>query len=340
MAGRSQTWLKASGAVIALVVCALVFRGWIVAPPESILVQAVPSELTATAKAVPAPADEARAVFTQGASLDSAPPLDESWRAPSQLGSAPDGEIRFDEQGRLISDRSLRRRFDDLLSAIGEVDLDILRARFAQRMIAELGPEKAEAVLRELDLYIDYLRAVDGLNPGRDWGLAQRVEHLADLQQRVLGSERADAWFGEENRYVEKTLRRLAGESDEGQLDEVAIERAAALAESTEHHLAVEQSRQFEALAVSPEQRFEERSALFNEQAALRLAELDEARASWQSRLDGYQRERAALMAQMSEASAVDRERALQDLLQVHFDDAERRRVLALEDAGVLPGSG
>jgi len=255
--------------------------------------------------------------------------------APSLRGTELDGALSVDASGRLLLDRELRRLFDHLLAGMGEVSLDSLRERLRHVALDQGGEALAAQVLAAFERYLDYLRAEDRLVLPPGSGPAERLDALMALRRSELGEELAEAWFGEEERYALSALERLVG--DEQAADPEAAQRwQAERDEATGFQLAVEQTEQFDQLGISAEQRFAEREAMYGEAAARRLAALDAERAAWQRRLLEWRAERERLLADASLGAAA-REAALEAALQARFDEAEQRRVRALDE---LPPEG
>ena len=253
--------------------------------------------------------------------------------APSLSGSDPDGEISFDRHGRLVIDRALRHRFDYLLSAIGEQSLEQLRQGLLASLTGRFSRDQIEQVMAEFDLYAAYLRAVDELFPDRPASLREQMTALAELQSDLLGQQRTEAWFGEENRYIERTLAAMDGDLEPGNPDQDPW--AAEIEQATSHHLALEMNRQYQLLDLPADQRHLERSALFGLDAADRLAELDAERAAWQARVVAYADQRQALFDNPALTTA-EIEQLLARERELAFNETERRRILALEKAGLL----
>jgi lipase chaperone LimK len=126
-------------------------------------------------------------------------------------------------------------------------------------------------------------------------------------------------------------LAELEAARDPGQ---TAIQR-----DATSAVLVDEQTRQFDAMNADAATRAEERAALWGEDAAQRLAELDRARAEWDRRVSEYLAERQQLEAR-PDLEAAARQQALNALRARRFDAAERQRIEALEAIGALPPSG
>lgn len=258
--------------------------------------------------------------------------------APSLRGSEVDAEFHFDENGQLINDLALRHYFDYFLSTIGELSLAEIQQALAEDLSQRLEPAQADQAIRVLERYLEYLAAAQELSTGGD--VATRFNQLVDLRRRVLGDDLADGFFAQEETYTRTVLReqeiiqnnQLSLEQRQQELEQLHRELPPELRQSREeaiaHHLVLEQQQQFEQLQLDPAQRHAERAALFGEEAAQRLAQLDQQRQQWQQRLDAYQQQRNALLAQG------ESEEQIAALRQQLFDETEQRRVLALEEVG------
>lgn len=268
-------------------------------------------------------------------------------REDSLRGTEADGGVRLDANGRLVADRELRRLFDYFLTRLGERGPDQIRADLLAWLQAQpqLDASARAEVTRLFDRYVELLRASAVL--GHSGGLRADLQRLRELRERELGAELARIWFGEEQDYAERTLARLALAND-ASLD--ARTRAQRLAEldrqldpqqraareaSTDFQLAVAQSEQLASIDASVQQRAQQRRELWGDEAAGRLAELDQQEASWQRRLRAYAQAREQLFADRSLAPP-QRELRLARLLG-DFNEAERRRVLTLAGEGLLP---
>ncbi|TVQ29202.1 MAG: hypothetical protein EA370_15555 [Wenzhouxiangella sp.] len=250
----------------------------------------------------------------------------------SLIGSSADGQIAFDPSGRLVLDAELRRRFDYLLSAIGEWDLEQIRHAFKAQLQEAFSTAQVAAVMGEFDLYLAYLEALEILLPEHA-DLADQMAAMFELQHELLGPERAEALFGEENSYLKRTLDVMAGRIQAG--DPTQDPFAADVLASTEHLLAAEMNRQYEARQTDPALRHVEREALFGSEAAERLAELDVQRAQWQGRVAAYAEARSAYAQQFGHDPAM-LEQALADYRSIHFSPEEDRRIRGLERAGLI----
>jgi lipase chaperone LimK len=268
-------------------------------------------------------------------------------REDSLRGTDVDGAVRLDAQGRVIRDRELRRVFDYFLARLGERSPERIRDDLLAwlQQQSQLDAAARAEVVALFDRYVELQRASAALPRGND--LAQDLQRLRELRVRELGAELALAWFGDEENYANHTLARLETARD-ASLDAATREQRLANLDaqldpaqrairddSTAFQQAVADSGQFDADAISAQRRAEQRRQRWGEDAAVRLAELDQQEASWQLRLHAYAQAREQVFADRSLAPS-QRDQRLARLLD-EFSDAERRRVLALAEDGSLP---
>lgn len=269
----------------------------------------------------------------------------------SLRGTTPDGDVHLGFGGHLQADLALRRLFDYYLAMIGETSLDgiqqLLRADLQRRQI---GPSASDEVMQAFARYAAYQQALAVSNQQQsDTNLAEHIAQIDALRVQYLGPALADAFYGEQRVAEQQQLKRLAILND---LTLDAEQRAQALrqldntlpaglrAEQAQANTATSvqaQTTQLDASNASPAQRFETRAAQWGPDAAERLQALDQQRAQWQSRLDNYTQQRAAILNDSSLAPA-QRDAALQGLLQQNFQGGEQQQVLSMQQAGVLGG--
>lgn len=257
--------------------------------------------------------------------------------APSLRGTELDGAIGWDPDGSVRLDRALRRRFDHLLSAIGERSLPQIRAGLAQDLAPIAAPASARAVLEVFDRYTDYLAAVTHLQVRAD---ESRVAALHRLRLERLGQAITRAFFEDEERDDAWALERQAllqrTDLSEAQRKE-ALEALDAKMPADRRDLAAElsqlqgvmaQTAALEASGATAEEKRAAREALVGAAAAQRLETLDRERERWAARVDAYRQRKLALEAKgpLDEAARSE----LQQLLLRDFDENERRRVQVL----------
>ncbi len=310
--------------------------------------EAAPPTVAPVAAVAASAADSAASRDAVTSSAAQRPPQAvETVRADSLRGSEVDGGVHLGADGRVVRDRGLRRLFDYFLARLGERSPERIREDLLHwlQQQPQLDAAARADVVALYDRYVELQRASAALGSSGD--LQTDLQRLQALRERELGRELAQAWFGEEQDYAAQTIARLAVARD-ANLDPAAraqrlaeidagldASQRAARADSTDFQGAVAQSRQFDAAAVSAEQRAEQRRLRWGDAAAMRLAELDQQEASWQLRLQAYAQAREQVFADRRLTPA-QRETRLARLLD-DFSDAERRRVLALADEGLLP---
>lgn len=264
----------------------------------------------------------------------------------SLRGAQVDGELVFDEAGRVRPDAGLRRVFDHFLSLTGEFAPDEITALLLDHVRQRHGERAAQEIAGWFDRYVGLRAELAGATLADD--LAVRLSQLQEARRRWFGAA-AEALFGEEEAQIAHTLARRAVLADaalapalrEAELARLEASRPAAQRlverEASAALLAEEQSRQFESDGTDAATRAAERSALFGPEAAQRLAALDVQRAAWDRRVADYLAARDRIRSDRRYDEAA-RRRALHQLLSTRFDPHERLRIEALEGVGALPG--
>ena len=266
----------------------------------------------------------------------------------SLRGTQVDGGITLDANGQVLLDMGMRRLFDYYLSLMGEQDLVQIRSLLKDYLLGRYSPGNIDVVLEYFDRYSDYLNALTDLNIGSLNKPELRLEKATALRKKMLGEEMASAFFSEEEMLAALTLKRMAIANDKSLSAEEKARQLAAL-DASEHYsarteadtaaLVTEQTHQLEALQMTDTQRAAEREALWGKEAASRLAELDQQRGRWDTRINQYLLERSRIDANRG-LSPVARERAIAALRVQHFNAAEQRRVASLEAIGQLKPGG
>lgn len=302
--------------------------------------------VAAAPQPLPAP-DEATAAAPAVATHPDADLL-QRWQHSSLRGTEVDGGVQLDAAGRLLLDLDLRRLFDHFLSLTGEFSEGEIRRLLELQVEASHGAAVAAAVLAAFDRYLGLRNALAALPPSDD--LAQRFAALQRLRREWFG-DAAEAMFGEDEAHTAYTLERLAllrdAELDEAErearLADLDATRPPAVLESQQSTvsalLAEEQTRQLDALGADAAERHAERSALWGEDAADRLAALDRERGLWDQRIADYVRQRDRL-ASDPRLDAAARAAAIESLRRRSFADNERVRVESLEAINALPPGG
>lgn len=275
-----------------------------------------------------------------------------STRRPRSLrGTRVDGGLVLDAAGHFLPTLETRRFFDYFLSATGEVDAEALRARIVAAIERRLPASEAPAAIGLLDQYLDYRARARALAqaPAAPADIGARLAQVARLRREVFAPAVVTAFFAAEEAAVQRELDRRAIASnpdltfDERQrqleaLDasappDVRAARAAAVLATT---LREEESRLREQGA-SPDDVRQLRERMVGPEAAERLAALDTQRAEWQSRVAGFQAERAQIMHDATK-SVAERTTAIDALLASRFTVPERLRLQGLDEIAAAPG--
>jgi lipase chaperone LimK len=230
----------------------------------------------------------------------------------SLRGAEFDGSWGRWVDGSLQPDFALRQRFDQLLTAVGEVNTNELRAFIASRAKRDTHREQAQAVLALWDAYLNlqqvrFAETIDLSRPS-DWPRVLQAHQLA--RREHLGPAWAEAFYGEE----EQHFRELIAERSQAPLPRPAgappdaLNPNAELPASVLHQLRV---------------------ATYGREAAERLREEDLAQIAWQTRLDNA-RDTVHRLRHAPELSELQRDQAVEQWLAQNFSASERLRVRAL----------
>jgi lipase chaperone LimK len=268
--------------------------------------------------------------------------------ASSLRGATPDGDITIGREGRLRVDAALRRRFDWYLSLEGEFGLEEIRALLLADVRDAQGAAMSAVVAEWFDRYLGLRAELAQTAFASDPAL--RLAQLQSAQQRWFGAS-AEALFGDELAALAATIERRAIANDASLTEAERTQRLARLeatrpaiaraaqAEASAALLLAEQEAQFQQLGLDAAQRHAERSALWGEAAAVRLAALDREQADWEARLREYRGQRDLLAGQSGREPRA-RARELQALRERLFSPTERLRVESLEAIGALHPGG
>ncbi|MGH8081530.1 MAG: lipase secretion chaperone, partial [Lysobacter sp.] len=217
----------------------------------------------------------------------------------SLRGTQVDGALHLDSRGRPIADRDLRRVFDYFLTRTGERSQQQIRIDLQAYLHPVLDPAALTQVMAWFDSYVALQQAsVSQAQAGGD--LREGVMRLRALRSERMGPQIAEAWWGDEDRYLDYTLARDDILADRGldadqraaklrELDgSLTPARLAQLQQDDTTGLIAAQQRDFAERKVPAGERFVERERTFGHEAAQRLADLDAKQAQWQQRLRDY----------------------------------------------------
>lgn len=239
------------------------------------------------------PEDLLQALFTDG----------------SLRGAALDGGWGTWNGQQLTPSRDLRRRFDQLLTTLGEASADELRPLVGWLAERDLGPSGALAVLAVWDRYLQlqqhaYREVMDLHNPAR-W--PQVLHERQQARRNRLGPGWAEAFYSEEERAFSQRLQATPGPANPPAPDWVNPAPAGIPAPDWQR----------------------QRVTALGAEAAERLQAEEQRQAEWAARLEAA---RAALdgIARAPELSATQRQAAAAQWLNQHFEGNERLRASVL----------
>ncbi len=258
------------------------------------------------------------------------------------------GGVHVDREGNLIQNQELRQFLDFFLGQTRTPeDEPAMRTHMTAAMEQEGVPTSVQQqVMDTLDTYLDYLRAKDELTEQMGEQQVNTVDTFREIQglrRSHLGRDLAEAFYGEEEARTETRLaeRRLQNNDalDDVTREQLLQELESDLSESAQQ--VRERSRQVTELnqevaqmradGASQQEIDAARRDAVGAEAAEQLAEVDQQRDQWDQRMERYRQEKQALETNEG-LSSEDREKAISDLREDHFDsEAERRRARALE---------
>lgn len=277
--------------------------------------------------------------------------------------SGIDGELKVDEQGQLIISVSIRHWMDYYLSALGELDLPEILALMQQKIdqLPEPARSQASGILQSYVSYKDQMADYDGgdavdpmntdsammfgdLKSRMDWQKRLRREHFSP--QLVTEFWRVDEIIDDftvakmdvvsSDQTAAEKKQALAKLEQELPEDVWTIRRASRVSVEVEmqEQEIIEQGGDAQ---VVKEQVQQLRSEKYGDQAAQRLAELDQKQQAWQDQLLAYQNEKQRV-AQLEGLSEQDKQQILQDYKQQNFTAQQLPRVEAA--SSLLQGTG
>lgn len=235
----------------------------------------------------------------------------------SLRGSELDGDWGQWVGGQLQPSLSLRRRFDYLLTALGEVQPADLAHWIDQEVSAERGAPAARQVLAVWGRYIRLQQTsfTSQLNPNDAATWQAALAERTAARQQILGVDWAKAFYADEGRTFAAFSEKLVAQRASGAAtpaDEQTLAMAL-LTPAAEHN----------------EQRHAQRVAQFGAEAAVRLQQEDASWADWEKRLQAA-RQRMQAIAAAPELSALQRRQAQDAALAQAFSGNELVRARAL----------
>ncbi|MBV8658625.1 MAG: lipase chaperone [Burkholderiales bacterium] len=265
----------------------------------------------------------------------------------SQRGSVADGAVSTD-LGRLAVNDALRRRFDYALAALGERSLAQITASLDAAFDAELAPPLATEAKRLFRQYLAYRDAIEAmsqdsrLKAGTLAAARARMLAMRTVRARFFNSREQAGLFGWQDAYDDDAMARLEIEQDATLSLKARQQRLAELDRNLPPEILAERQAPVRQLVLADAVRtaraqgaddaavYRLRAANVGEEAATRLAAVDQEERDWQQRIKGYLQDRAAILADktMDETARADR---LQQLRDARFDALEQKRLAAYE---------
>ncbi|WP_374360300.1 lipase secretion chaperone [Pseudoduganella danionis] len=267
---------------------------------------------------------------------------------PSMLGTRPDGQLSQSEVDQLVLSPELVYLFDYYLAALGEKPLQAIHSEIRHELERRLHGKAIQQAQRLLDVYIDYKRALAGVEAQLAASRTQsgdpvkaarlRLQALRQTRAAYFSPAESAALFGASDAYDEDAIARMAISSDRKLSEAEKQQRWQALDAALTPEQRIERAAPTRVLALEQavaqaRQRgaddneiYRLRASTFTPAAADRLAELDKEEADWQRRISSYQARRRALLD--STGSTAE---ALQQLRDASFSPAEQLRLSAYE---------
>ncbi|MAE94979.1 MAG: hypothetical protein CL910_09995 [Deltaproteobacteria bacterium] len=318
-------WLLGLG-VAGLLIAALLFSGG--GDPVEEAAAPVP---TAPVEEPAAPA----AVAEEPVETDPPPPAAVAPEAPLS------GRLQVDGSGRFVPTRHALTWIRSFLLAHRHLPEAEQEARLLEALRAALPetawPEALDLARRTLAFRQAARKEFSegSVAPGAD--LEQRLQWLRELRRAHYGPELAALLFREEEAALELRLamRRVREDPNldeeeraarlEGFVAELPEAERRRVERATGHLRLTRDTEELRAAGASEAEIHALRSAQVGEDAARRLAALDEERARWALRVEAYRRERELALGRG--VTEID----LEQLREAHFEAAERERVRRLD---------
>lgn len=219
------------------------------------------------------------------------------------------GRYSVDDEGNLVVDAGLKEMLDFFLQTIGDLPFDEIHDLIAGSMIAALQEPALSQALALLDDYFLYLDAYDQWQHGFDRqdliandpaALRDRLQALSELRRHYLGDEVHEVFFGEleqvNNAYLDAQIALQQPNLSPAEKLEIRQQLKAALPpqvrEAQEAAMTLvtltETTKMLQAQGADEQQIFRARAALVGEEAAMRLAQVDEEKRIWAQKRNQY----------------------------------------------------
>ncbi len=240
-------------------------------------------------------------------------------------GTQPDGAIHLDENGNVIIDKDMKQLFDYYLSAMGELPLDQIRKYLKKFSGEQLNPGQLQQLLDYFDQYQNYLTQAGSFSHSMDENLSlqEKMKLLSGFRTDKLGSTMANAFFADEQAYIEFVIT----DNNNNELGEQQQGWLLAENQATEFQDVVIENHKFKnAENTNSSEVYQYRAEKYGQEAAIRLGQLDQHRAQWQTIVDDYFEQRQQIENQQSALSV--------EQLNSNYSTQETRRLEALWHIG------
>ena len=267
---------------------------------------------------------------------------------PSFRGTRPDGEWQTDAQGNLLITPQVRDIFDYFLAGLGEETLGLLTSRiraYISNTLQEPAKSQAYRVLNDYLAMQKSLARIPAPTEGieRDAAsMGRYLQTISDTRRATLGPDVADAFFSEEEQFDRFSINRMEVIQNNNLSAEQKSERIQALTlelpEATQQMLRAGQTatdlnratQQLRESGGNDADLYQLRRNLVGDEAAARLAQLDQQRSQWNKRMDDWLEERQLLL-ENSQLNAIEKKTMLENARINRFNAKEISRVVALE---------
>lgn len=247
----------------------------------------------------------------------------------------------------LVIDLRLVDMFDENLSAIDEVPLQVIRERVREELALSMSPEVLSLAMNLFERYLNYKHALerDGRQPppirfqGNGKGAIEAMRLAASdksrLRSQYFSAAEIVAMFGrDDSRLADELARleilhdaRLSEQQKQEQMKRLDESMPADLRESRQAPRRIEQLqdevKRMRADGATDDDVYRMRAAALSPEAAARMSEVDRELAAWKLRIDSYLLERRRL------AGNAEAQAQLRDSL---FTLEEQARLHAFEE--------
>lgn len=271
---------------------------------------------------------------------------------PASLqGTEVDGTLLADDNGNLIINPDIRRVFDYFLSTLGAESLAKIEQRLRAYIQHQLPVKAAQQAEQLLENYLALNQALSTLESpveGETGGLSQtgvlrdRLLSIQSLRREHLPAEVIDAFYADDDALDQLALGRMDIIQDGTLSADQRTQALADLEQSLSPHLQrvmseLNKQQQLNTFTArvrynggSDADLYQLRESFYGPDVADRLAQLDQSRQQWQTRMTRWLKDRDSLMA-VEGLDDTDRQQQIDRLRQDHFEPAELNRVKILE---------